>query len=237
MKILFILLSLVLGLTGCVVVPLSAESIDSQVVDADTGTPIEGAVIVAYWQLRPGSETDHSSSCGTTKVEEAVTDSDGRFHLASWGPTLPGCGGALHGGDPLMYVFKSGYRSGHYTNGLTNINTTAVTGSDWDKRQMKLKKVSEAELADKSSAGYYADFDRLNDDIDRFVVYMPDECNWQKIPNMLRELELERHKVGKVLGHEISSVTTELVLQDQWFQKTAPQCGSPKSFIEGLLRE
>jgi hypothetical protein len=87
---------------GCAfgLVPLSADPIDSRVVDIDTGAPIEGAVVLAHWELHSGSLSGDSLPCGSASVEDAVTDKDGNFHLPGWGPTMPGCSGDMRQGNP-----------------------------------------------------------------------------------------------------------------------------------------
>lgn len=220
---------------GCAVLPLSAESIDSQIVDADTGAPIEGAIIDAFWTLRPGSQGFPSSICGSTKAEEAVTDQDGRFHLAGWGPTPPGCGGKLHGADPLMYVFKPGYHFGSFANDLSGLDATLMTGNAWKGRQMKLKAFSDAELRQLQPDVYRDDFRQLNTALGTFTTFEPTECNWKRMPNMLRALALQEQSFNDT-GRDYHGVISALIANDQWYQEEAPRCGSPKSFIEGLLK-
>ena len=223
--------------SGCAFgkIPLSAAPIDSQVVDANTGKPIQGAVVVAYWQLRLGSLTGDSLPCGAANVEEAVTDKEGRFRLPGWGPIMPACNGSMNEGDPEMYVFKSGYHSGRFDNGVSTTNVVR-TGSTWAGRQMKLKKFQKIDYRDLRPLTYYSNFSGLNIDLSMFVVNMPTQCNWQKIPNMLRILEIERQRFSRALGYPIGGITAQLVDQDQWVQMVAPKCGSPRTFIKGLQK-
>ncbi|MEO8847686.1 MAG: hypothetical protein ABI440_03505 [Casimicrobiaceae bacterium] len=48
----------------------------------ETGGPIEGAIVVARWEL----EGYGGNFAGWLFVAEAVTDHDGVFHFPSWGP-------------------------------------------------------------------------------------------------------------------------------------------------------
>ncbi|HEX6550206.1 MAG TPA: hypothetical protein VF117_05980, partial [Gammaproteobacteria bacterium] len=70
---------------------LSADPIDATLVDADTGKPLAGVPVVAYWALKSGSLTGDSLPCGAAGVEEAVTDKDGKFHIPGWGPIKGPC--------------------------------------------------------------------------------------------------------------------------------------------------
>lgn len=236
--ILILVLFICMGVgSGCAFgkIPLSAASIDSQVVDANTGKPIEGAVVVAYWQLKPGSLTGDSLPCGAANVEEAVTDNEGRFHLPSWGPIMPACNGLMNEGDPEMYVFKTGYHSGRFDNG---VSTTSVvrTGSTWADRQMKLKKFEKVDYQDRSAQSVVMDYDGINIDMGIFITNMPTQCNWKKIQNMLRVLELEREAISQAVGYPIGGITGDFIYNDQWYLKVAPKCGSPKAFLEGLIK-
>lgn len=236
MKIILSILFLTFGLSACAVVPLSAEAIDSQVVDADTGAPIEGANVVAYWQIDTGSLTGDSLPCGAAGVEEAVTDRDGKFHLPSWGPTLPGCGGSMSNGEPMIYVFKPGYHYGRYSNGLGSTAIVFRTFDYWQNKQMKLQAFANPDLRDQSPNGVFRDFNLLEDDLGDFVVNMPSQCNWKKIPNMLRAIALQE-KAFNDAGIKYVGMIGLMIINDQSYQKLAPSCGSPKAFIEELTNE
>lgn len=222
---------------GCALglVPLSADPIDSQVVDADTGAPIEGAVVVAYWEIHQGSLGGDASPCGAANVEEAVTDKDGKFHISGWGPTMAGCRGEMRQGNPELYVFKSGYRHLQVPNDWTSTSSVMTTHSGWTGRQMKLKKFPDINYHDIGPHTYYGDFSELDIGLSGFVVEMPTQCNWKKIPSMLRAFELERRRF-LIGGYPVDGVTAQLIDDNQWFLKLAPQCGSPKEFMEGLMK-
>src|SRR3989304_3297455 len=83
-----------------------AEPIEGRVVDKETGQPIEGAVVVAQWILaKPleGHSVDH------WVVIEAITDTEGRYHIPGWGPKTRPWNRWLSNYDPKLVVFKLGY--------------------------------------------------------------------------------------------------------------------------------
>jgi hypothetical protein len=93
--------------------PFTAAALRGQVVDADTGKAIEGAVLLARWNWRQYFAGFHSGPSfddrgETLKVSEAVSDAQGRFTLAGFGPTVRGMG-KLEERAPSLTVFKSGY--------------------------------------------------------------------------------------------------------------------------------
>ena len=217
--------------------PLRAAPINSQVVDEGTRAPIEGAIVVAYWELNSGSIGGGSLPCGAANVEEAVTDKDGLFHMPGWGPTWPTCHSRMNVDAPMMFVFKSGYDYGKFINGPGgNVYTTTTTRSAWNK-QMPLRRFSSMDLTDRSARGYTAHIASLNIELGLFVTYLPGECNWKKMPSMLRALEMQRQAISNAVGYPIDGITVQLIDDDSYFQKIAPQCGSPKAFIEGLMNE
>lgn len=226
----------VLGLSGCALglAPLSADPIDSQVVDADTGAPIEGAVVLAHWELRSGSLSGDSLPCGSANVEDTVTDKDGKFHIPGWGPTMPGCSGEMRQGNPQLYVFKPGYYSRDVPNGFPDTMSVMTTHNAWRDEPLPLLKIPDIDPA-KSEGDKFRSLQSLETSMALFIEDMPTQCNWKKAPNMLRALALQ-HQAYYQIGYRYFGLVDMLELNDQWYQKLAPQCGSPKAFIEGLLK-
>ena len=64
----------------------SAAPITGRVVDAQSGHPLTGAVVMAIWELRKGFGMEGSITSGTLQVMEVLTDEGGRFELPAWGP-------------------------------------------------------------------------------------------------------------------------------------------------------
>lgn len=73
--------------------------ITGKVVDAQTGKPIEGAVVVAEWSITKGFLGLYYSE--TYKVNETVTDQDGKFSLSGvYNPLVE---------RPQFVIYKKGY--------------------------------------------------------------------------------------------------------------------------------
>jgi len=93
---------LFLGLlnVGCVPVDNNPTypSIDVQVVDAETGEPIEGAVLLAQWTI---TTFLYESASSNYKVVEKVSDESGRM-------TVPGVF-KFGVNEPKVVVYKKGY--------------------------------------------------------------------------------------------------------------------------------
>jgi len=117
-----------------------AEPIDGRVLDKETGQPIEGAVVVANWELAkpPEGNTD------AWVIIETVTEADGRYHIPGWGPkTRPWFRWFDHQ-DPNLIVFKPGYWHESYSNGDpyflrgTNPPGAKIRKSYWNGRDISL---------------------------------------------------------------------------------------------------
>lgn len=222
--------------SGCAAVfgsSLSADATDSQVVDADTGQPIEGAVVVAYWEMHRGSLAGDSLPCGAADVEEAVTGKDGKFHIPGWGPIRSSCD--MRSFDPFLFVFKSGYGYARVGNYPLDPPFVTSTHSEWNSKPIKLKRYPDLDLTKVDSKSYGANFGLLNGELSDFIVNFPAECNWRKIPNTLRAL-MAQAKLFRAAGQPIGSIADEMSGADEAMQKDAPKCGSPKAFIEGLVK-
>lgn len=215
----------------------SAEPVYARVVDADTGEPLEGVAVVAYWELYQGSITGDGMPCGAANVEEAVTDKDGWFHIPGWGPVKGRCG-MMRNMNPFVYLFKSGYayvRKGGGV-GLNTNKLVSVAQVDWNGQTIKLKKFKNLDLGTYGLNSYADNFGDFNSEISTFIVNMPGQCNWKKIPHMLHAIIVQRKSFDSANNHHFDSIDLMLTRndQDKFMQKFAPQCGSPRIFVDGL---
>jgi hypothetical protein len=133
-----VLVSLGLGLSTCLWAPplYWGEAIHGRVVDAASGLPIEGAVVVADWKLYSGG-VGHGGHRSSLLVRETVTDADGRFAFPAWGPLLRPSYQALDKA-PWLIVFKSGYE--HQALWNERRGNGFVRRSQWHGRTIGLSK-------------------------------------------------------------------------------------------------
>lgn len=231
MRILTLLLpvSFLLFAGGCST--LSAEPVTARVVDANTGKPLAGVAVMAYWELHNGSFTGHSFGCGAVDVEGAVTDQDGEFHIPGWGPISSSCD--MRAANPTLILFKPGYDwQGVANNPLNPVATVTMSTSVWEGKTIELHIAEHADLSMTGAQSYADDFDNLNEIVGRFAL---SGCNWKKIPDMLRAIYLQDQDL-KAAGQVVVTVTSRLIRSDAQIQAAAPQCGSPKAFIEELVK-
>jgi len=100
--------------------PDPRAEIGGRVIDAVTGAPIEGAVIVATWRIElPPSPAaialgvaiggHGGSERRTAYIAEALTDRDGRFSIPAWTAARQWHAGALTSDSPSIAFFKPGF--------------------------------------------------------------------------------------------------------------------------------
>ena len=85
----------------------SAEKIVGTIVDAETGKPIKGAVVVASWVLTGYGQT--LAGIERFKIMETVTDKKGHYGIEGWGPAKRKIDRCFWNEDPLLSIFKPGY--------------------------------------------------------------------------------------------------------------------------------
>ena len=157
-----------------------ANPTEARVVDAQTGAPIEGALVIANWQLVGGFEGSYPK--GQLELQETVTDAAGSFRLQGWGPRIRFSGQASWRW-PQILIFKPGYRFARLTN-QTPIGRENTSNSDWNGKPIALKSLADA-------TAYVEEYGNLNREVDAIARAGGDECAWQKLPLTLEILAAE----------------------------------------------
>jgi hypothetical protein len=101
--------TLAMAMEACADPYYTSAPIEAWVVDADTGAPIEGAVVTANWQLVGFGFETGGRKLGQLEVMETVTDRNGRFYFPGF-TKVNLSGNVLREEDPQILIFKSGYR-------------------------------------------------------------------------------------------------------------------------------
>jgi hypothetical protein len=237
------LLLLALWLGGCTTM-YSGAPMTASVVDETTGQPIEGANIVAIWELigaRPNSG-------GTFHIAEAVTDAAGKFALSGWPPKALAerhdATVRMMAESPTLHIFKSGYGYRNLQNGSTPdylgtrpfYKGDSVRVSDYDGKVIKLKK-------------YTGDMKEYYIEVNNLVSYITSggdvACPYAKAPKAYRtvRLEAERLKAGGYLNRDYEGrgsinldYSTEYTLR--YAMKSTKECTSEhiNKFFEEYLK-
>lgn len=160
--------------------PYSAQAITGKVVDAETGEPLAGVIIVAQWMIDRKFVGDDKA---LLNVMETVSDSEGNYGFPAWGPiSLPPMADFRKGEDPRVYYFKTGYWPEVESNGVVSdisYRITPVGGFKGNGKTVKLRKWDGKDVRE-----YYLRVDGMASD-------MPHESGleWKKYPRLTVAVE------------------------------------------------
>jgi len=202
-----------------------AKSVSGQVVDADTGQPLEGVIVTINWELTGGM---HHYPQGQAHVDETITDAQGKFTFPGWGPKPAAVTAHLYESTPQLLFFKSGYGWAKCVSDLdTYVNTRIPLSSDCDRKTIKLKKFT-------GSFEEYAKRTGLLDDYYRFAFNAESNCEWKQIPRMLVALHLENKRLTASGVSNASYYLRTIEMKDQNYRLTQ-KCGSIQEFLRSYL--
>jgi len=165
------------------------KSIDAQVLDVDTGEPVEDVVVVAFWLLDGGLEG--GSNRGVVNVKETVTDAEGKFHFSFWGPKkIPhwtSWDARMKGDSPQILLYKKGYHPRQLRDRYKpSFFTSPITESSWDGKQIQMQKFEGDEKS-------YRDMvSRFNYVLEEIVRYKKSRCEWERFPKMIIATKSDR---------------------------------------------
>ena len=225
--ILFFILVWPMNLLG--MAPVWSRSVTAQVVDAETGEPLEGVVVEATWPSVTGTLAGGPHHWGIIQRLETQTDEKGFFHLPSW--VRIGYHNWISETDPEIYLYRAGYWPRTLRNNINKFDQIIIWPepwkSDWDGKVIKLEPThwrewtkEEWEKQHKDDAydaanGYLIIMLRLNND-DR--IWPPNNCDWKRRPRdflegmryQLRMMEMllptRRYKVVKRTLDELKKI-------------------------------
>ena len=212
-----------------------AESIAARVVDAKTGQPLEGVIVVAHWQLERkvwagiGHSGRDSRGPLQLKIMETVTDANGRFFFPAWGPLPTPPNSYLEGFDPRIIMFKQGYEYDVSANlgfpppidpNVSSTRTSWINGTT-----IKLKKF-EGDLKEYGEllSGLAVDLSFATNPRNSNSA-----CDWKRIPQMLGTLiNIQKTFRAKLIYSGLPNLDS-IPRQDE--------CGSAREFLKEYLDE
>lgn len=184
---------------------------EATVVDAETGKPVFGAIVVAHWELVAGSNVGDRYR-GELAVRETRTDAIGGFEFASFFRVNPGLDD-LRDREPRIIVFKDGYEF------------TAVSGNS----RAGAERLHGGQIRIKAFTGtpseYAIHLRRLKD---RFHFGYRD-CNWIQAPRLTAAL------LRKSAWFQGQGIPTTLATLEDLERDTA--CGSARGILGPLLAD
>ena len=173
-----------------------ATPILGKVVDAETGEPLEGVVVVARWSL---GEWLHGNDVGSLAIMEDITNARGEYSFSWRVPRYrPFLTHLIQ--DPKLIYFKYGYKHEIRVNGLrSRSHYSPIRTSDWHNAEIEL------DPFEGSVERYYDVLSNLRTNL-RWT--SETECTWKSVPNMtlvLSELYLYNLRQPKSMVHRIDS--------------------------------
>ena len=187
MKLISLRLLLVIPLLlfeGCVFAPplYLAQNIRSQVIDEETGKPLEKVIVVAIWKVIQVGFGD-GGSARRVRIVETVTDKDGYFTVPSSFILRPPLT-YLDNSDPDLYLFKKNYFPTAYGN--EEKRNAPVRFSEWDGKQIKLGRPNDLTLEHEAFVfgNFFGGIDDISNDQD-----------WRNYPRMLLAIYTEKQRL------------------------------------------
>lgn len=202
-------------MTGCSFIGVYAvPSIEGTVVDAETGDPIEGAVVLVERSLRGGFE----GFTGYYEYQETLTDVQGNYHVPALGLVFEP--NRFDDYDPQLQIYKAGYRKGYLGNAWDCLDVKAESciknyygrpphdwyrESVWDGKTVGLMRFTGTTKERISALGDYKS-------VARHDHYRQQKCSWIgfEIPKYLRAINRELHSLNNLgLPYTMESMTVK----------------------------
>jgi hypothetical protein len=198
----------------------SADPIEGWVTDAETGTALEGVIVVAHWRLNGGFEG--GTPIRELQIFETLTDQNGRYSFPAWGPKF-----ALSGHldqSPEILLFKRGYKFRRLNNDWYMDRNTSR--SQWNKKTVKLEPFTGT--LDQYSQHLWGLNDALWITGHAVGYHSGDFCGWKSFPKMLKAMD-DLRKELEPLHISGRSVASQLRSNDA--QLRAAGCGTVTDLI------
>lgn len=189
---LIILSTGLLILSACTQSFYTSSSIRGVVYDNETKKPVEGAILVAYWEIIDTDIMGHGPHTrGYLEIDEAITDGNGEYFFPGWPPKFISTplidtdflyDRMMSYKSPLIFVYKPGYI--HKTVSQTSVRgpykslgQSHFLGSDRTKKKIFLER---GEIDDRRVLKYM--FDQINDRVHRPSDPSYIDCPFKKLP-------------------------------------------------------
>lgn len=161
-----------------------APAFNIRIVEDKTGQPLAEVHAIATWVVYGGPRRR-----GLLMVLEAVSGPDGVLSFPSWGPIYAAVEGVMPGSDPMISVFRPGYRAQmiHNATPLDLTDTARVRAFDQNGATFRMRPVQD------KPADILSELRKARDPFDGTMVSEYDPRAFQNI--YLKRLRLVRSEV------------------------------------------
>lgn len=162
----------------------SAKPIRAQVVDAETKQPIPEVIILVVWEL----ENARGGWGGFFHWEETVSDANGMFEFAGWGPnevprSSDGRALRMSTDQPNLHLYKPGYQFGLANNFL---ETWMLGDPHWTGDPVRSSSASGTQIQLERFRGTDVQYRRSLGTISG--TFPLQRCRWARIPRLTAAL-------------------------------------------------
>lgn len=170
----------VLIVTAVVIISFSLFSVtahkyEATVVDAVTGQPIEGVLVIKHWQKYRGGIAG-GYVIGNEEIMEGVSDKNGKIYFPGWGPRIT----RVSSSSPHIYFYKSGYWVVSKYNRRYNDRNYISADSHTMRIEMKPYLGTSTQYVEDVLSKLGSSLRTVNSSL--LSVNHGDECNWRFIP-------------------------------------------------------
>lgn len=203
--------ALILGPLGANADPLrySAKAIHGQVLDRESGEPLDGVIVVAKWPLVQeetfmGATFYRQKNADNLKFVEVMTNKDGRYVLPAWGPTMRPFFSHLDRYSPEIMYFKAGYYPEHRLNDKRREEAMdSELASYMDGVPVQLQKFTgkpinwPAPTDGNEPDGSLLSYARQIRFLESYLDWGAENDQWKLMPHMIMAIEKEKTRVRK----------------------------------------
>jgi len=204
----------------------SGEAVHGKVIDADTGEPVAGAIVIGLYELSAPYSMEGGIIAGHMHVEEVVTDVEGNYWLAAWGPKPRYGDTYLDHAGPKLLVFRQGYAIYTYSTMLQDnrfdpVQTSLMTGG-----------TIQLERFEGDRQAYAIELTQLRVFLESLIepLFGAENCAWKQVPRIMMVMdEFSRVYAG-------NNMTAGLLPDIENLSKEG-NCGTRDDFIREYQNE
>jgi hypothetical protein len=211
---------------GAAAATYSGPGASGRVVDAQTGEPIRGAIVVASWNLTNRRHTE-GEQVGVLLMTEAIANDHGEFSMPAWGPIevppaphLRWLPRGLDYSEPHLHVYAPGYT--YTVTAGPERGLGLLRGLDWFGDRDRKSWWNGKTIRIERSSALPTDYVKA---LDAQIVPLED-CGWAAVPHMAAAYLRETERIARTMPIAPKFTRAQLLHED---------CPRPAATLGSLL--